>query len=65
MKILIFHITENCKYNFLLVQARQGSSYLLMVSERAFGIPARGMIRGWRHEYWQSIHGQRQAKTLC
>jgi hypothetical protein len=49
--------------------ARQGSSYPLIGPECALGISAkvaRGVIRDLtvrkHEEYWQSIHGQRQAK---
>jgi hypothetical protein len=49
--------------------ARQGCSHPLTRLEPALGISAkvaRGVIRDWpssKHEnYWQSIHGQRQAK---
>jgi hypothetical protein len=51
--------------------ARQGSSHSLRGPEHALGISAkvaRGVIKGWtsrkHEEYWQSIHGQRQAKCF-
>jgi hypothetical protein len=52
-------------------RARQGSSHPFIGPEPALGISAkiaREVIRGWtkrRHiEYWQSIYGQRQAKSF-
>ena len=49
--------------------ARQGSSHPFIGPEPALSISAkiaREVIRGWTYrkhtEYWQSIHGQRQAK---
>jgi ribonuclease HI len=49
--------------------ARQGSSCPLLRSEPALGIyakVARGVIKRWMNkkhkEYWQSIHGHKQAK---
>jgi hypothetical protein len=51
--------------------ARQGSSHQLTGPEPALGISARvarGVIWDWmsrkHEEYWQSIHGQRQAKCF-
>jgi hypothetical protein len=51
--------------------ARQGSSHPLIGPEHALGISAkfaRGVIKDWisrkHEEYWQSVHGQRQAKEF-
>jgi len=50
--------------------SRQGSSHPLTRPELALGISAkvpREVIRGYmsrKHEYWQFIHGQSQAKSL-